>query len=242
MREQTGGNTHERTRDCARAQDLVTFLYGEADPAAARDFQTHLHACAACREELNAFGAVRARVGEWRAEGLGDAPALDFGEAFTPPLIPTARVRSARAALREFFALAPLWLRAGAVAAVLLVCALTALALARTKLRWDEGGLAFETGVPERVVNRIEKVEVPTPSRPDPAQVEALVQQRVREELAAVRREEKPAVSKDAPRVERAGNAARPKRNAPRQTARGRRQMEDEEGLPRLSDLLSGVY
>jgi hypothetical protein len=258
MRERTTGDAaHELTRDCARAHDLVNFLYGEADPAAARDFQTHLRACAECRGELAAFGEVRARVGEWRAEGLCDAPSLGLSGAFAPaaPLAiltttRATRVRSARAALREFFSLSPLWLRAGACAAPLFVCVLAALTLARTKISWGSDGLAFEAGVPERVVHRIEKVEVPAPAGLDEAQLEAVVRERVRAELDAaarvgeqpgVRAEDAPAL-KPAPHLEQAGNTSRRKRVAPRATPRGPRRLEDDESLPRLSDLLSGVY
>ena len=252
MTEKTGGTTpHEQTPACARAEELVAFLYGETGPAEAQDFCLHLNDCAHCREELAAFGEVRARVGEWRAVALGEAPALGLSGAFTAeapfPSSSPPRARSARAALREFFSLAPLWLRAGAAAALLLVCGLTALTLARTRISWGPEGFAFTAGVPERVVTRVETVEAPAPAGADEARVEALVRERVRAELGAAerRRQEQAEAarqSKPAPRLEQAAAVPPRKRAAPRAAQRGRRAAEDEESLPRLSDLLRGVY
>src|SRR5215207_5887429 len=131
-------------RGCGRDEELVAFLYGEATKEEAGLFRKHLGACAVCREELAAFGGVRDGLGAWRAEALGSVPALNILEAFAPaggvrPAV--SRRRSARAALREFFSLSPLWLRAGAFAATLAVCALAALTLARAEIRWGSDGL-----------------------------------------------------------------------------------------------------
>jgi hypothetical protein len=248
----------EAVTGCGRAADLVAYLYGEAAPAEARDFRRHLDACDTCRDELAAFGVVRERVGEWRAEALRDAPAPDLGRAFPPETLPPAnvpRVRSARAALREFFSLSPRWLRAGAAAAVLLVCALAALVFARAEVRWGADGLAFRAGVAERTVTRVERVEAPAAGGFTQEQVEAAVRERVRDELAAAERrwkeesEQRAAVAaqaarKPAPRLEAASNPNAPprKRPAPRVARREQQWLDDDESLPRLSDLLGGVY
>lgn len=247
-------------RGCGRAADLMAYLYGEAGPAEMYDFRLHLNACAACRDELAAFGGVRARVGEWRAEALSAAPLPDLSGAFAPAATAQTvppRSRSARAALREFFSLSPLWLRAGALAATLLVCALAALAFARAEIRWDANGLAVSAGVDRRTAAEVEKVEAPPAGGFTEAQVEAVVEERVRQELSAAERrwrerQEQEAgtdapeetLKKPAPHVETASNRNAPprKRAAPRAAARGRQRPEDEESLPRLSDLLSGVY
>src|SRR5215207_1478965 len=121
-------------RGCGRGEELVAYLYGEATKEEAGLFRGHLEACAVCREELATLGGVRAGLGAWRAEALGTFPSLNIEEALAPTarVLPAAsRQRSARAALREFFSLSPLWLRAGACAATLAVCALVALTLAR---------------------------------------------------------------------------------------------------------------
>jgi len=152
-------------RGCERAQEMVAFLYGEAAPGEAKAFRQHLNACAVCREELSAFGAVREAVGEWRAQVLSAVPSFNIGEELSPALSPRRapeRKRSAVAALREFFSLSPLWLQAGAAAALLVVCGLAALTFARSEVRWDSSGIAFRTGVGERVVK--EPVQVPVKS------------------------------------------------------------------------------
>src|ERR1700749_3614940 len=150
---------------CGRGEELLPYIYGESDAAESNTFRQHLDACAACREELAAFGGVRHAVREWRADVLSATPSLDIREA----LMPTAaaqrapeRKRSAVAALREFFSLSPLWLQFGTVAAALVVCALAALTFARTQVSWDSNGLAFRTGVNERVVEKQVPVTVQT--------------------------------------------------------------------------------
>ncbi|HJQ33446.1 MAG TPA: zf-HC2 domain-containing protein [Pyrinomonadaceae bacterium] len=262
MNEET--NTHRdegaEPRGCGRSEELVAYLYGEASPVKAELFRRHLDACAACREELAAFGGVRDSLGEWRAQVLGSIPALDLHEAFTnaaPPRV--ERVRSAASALREFFALSPLWLRAGAAAALLAVCALAALTVARTEVRWDADGLAFRTGVPERVVTErvIETVVEPARGYTD-EQVAAIVAGRLKEAKAewqaAQTREQQSQQTQEEVVSYTAGqqpkrkaeqraaskqNAARPARTGPRAAGRD----EETADLPRLSDLLNdGSY
>lgn len=173
-------------RGCGRGEELVAYLYGEADAAESNRFRQHLSSCAACREELAAFGGVRDAVREWRAEVFSATPALDIREALTSTTEAQRepeRKRSAVAALREFFSLSPLWLQFGAVAAALVVCALAALTFARTEVRWDASGLAFRTGVPARVIK--EQVQVPVQTGYTEEQVNAIANQRANEQLTA---------------------------------------------------------
>ena len=239
-------------RGCGRSEELVAYLYGESTPVKAELFRRHLDACAACREELAAFGRVREGLGEWRAEVLGSLPSLGIHEAFTNATRPgDVRRRSAAAALREFFSLSPLWLRAGVAAAVAAFCALAALTLARTEVRWGADGLAFRAGITERaVIERVtERIQEPARSGYTEEQVAAIVSERLKEakaqwqasqaegevvnasaELRPKRRVEQRAASKP--------NAARPVRATPRVPERD----EEAADLPRLSDLLSGSY
>ncbi|HEX8097007.1 MAG TPA: zf-HC2 domain-containing protein [Pyrinomonadaceae bacterium] len=115
------------TRACARADELVTYLYGEADAEAAKDFERHAEACVDCRGELAEFGVLRSSVGAWREQTIGSIAFPARGEEsqagvararLTPP------VRSAFVALREFFRLSPDWMRAATAFAALTVCAL----------------------------------------------------------------------------------------------------------------------
>jgi len=56
----------ERVRDEALQGDKLDVLYGEADAAARARVDTHLEACAACREELTALRGLRRDLGHWR--------------------------------------------------------------------------------------------------------------------------------------------------------------------------------
>ena len=240
-------------RGCGRSEELVAYLYGESTPVRAELFRRHLDACAACREELAAFGGVRESLGEWRAEVLSSLPSLDIHEAFTKATqTRTARKRSAAAALREFFALSPLWLRAGATAAVLAVCALAALVFARTEVRWDANGLAFRAGVHERVVTERVTERAPAPERVvyTEEQVTTIVSERVAEAKAQweeSRQSQSQVVNASAEarptrKVEQRGAQKPAPSRAPRATPRAAVREGEMADLPRLSDLLNGSY
>lgn len=243
-------------RGCDRAEDLVSYLYGESAPDEALNFRRHLDACAVCREELTAFGAVREAVGVWRAEALSVPPALEIHEAFAPRAHKAApRERSALAALREFFSLSPLWLRAGACAATLAVCALAALTLARAEVRWDADGFAFRTGA--RVESPLTKpvetiVEAPAPNLYTQEQLEEVLKQRLETARAEWESKQQPTPfeevrgtqRKSPPQLQAASGQTPPRRKrvTPRATRRDSQNFEDEDTLPRLSDLLSDAY
>lgn len=125
----------ETINSCVRAEDLVTYLYGEATADEARDFEGHMRHCDACRAEAAAFGGVREAIGDWRRQALGTLTHT----AVEPDAFPlfnaaeTSKLRhapSALAALREFFALSTAWLRAATVAVALAFCALVVIAVA----------------------------------------------------------------------------------------------------------------
>src|SRR6266571_2734640 len=73
---------------CHRAEDLVTYLYNEANEAEARDFANHAEACDACRAELAVFTQVHESILLWRNEALGSA--------FTTAVLPAAATTEAR--------------------------------------------------------------------------------------------------------------------------------------------------
>jgi len=121
---------------CHRAEDLVTYLYGEANESDARDFRAHLQQCEACRNEFATFNQVHESILVWRNEALGASfnPAAIVSE---PSIDSTQFVRherklSALAALREFFSVSPLWLRGATAFAALLLCALLVFAISRS--------------------------------------------------------------------------------------------------------------
>jgi anti-sigma factor RsiW len=203
-RNANGAGGTANTRGCERAEQLVAYLYNETAPEEAAEFRRHLADCDACGEELAAFGGVRDGLVEWREEVMRSIPALNVAERVAPfasvaevtthaPEVTHAveftrahtRTRSAAAALREFFSLSPLWLRVGTAAAVLVVCTLAALTLARAEVCWDSNGFAFNTGVTERVVEK--QIQAPAPNGFTQEQVDALVRRNVEREVAAER-------------------------------------------------------
>lgn len=251
-----GSSNGARARGCDRAEELVTYFYGEAAPAEAKAFRQHLTSCVVCGDEMAAFGGVREMVGEWRSEALGAIPSLSFDEAFANAATvrpPYQRKRSAIAALREFFSLSPLWLRAGAVAVTLVFCALAALTLARAEIRWDANGFAFNTGVKERIVEKDRVVQVAVET--------GLTQEQVNAMLAGERAKWEEERNRQRVVIQNVGsrqvvaprnlNSTATKRIAPgssqrNQLARNEPSNEDffnpnEENVPRLTDLLGAV-
>lgn len=248
---------------CDCAADLVAYLYGEATPGEAELFRMHLNACAACRDELAAFGDVRHDLNTWRAETFGftSASMLDETEVHAPVVnFAPQRKRSATAALREFFTLSPRWLPACTAAVVLLLCALSVPTVMRSDVSWDAGGFTVRTGGGER--NVAEPVALPAPANYTQAQFDAVVAERVGVELEIARRQweltqRKEAETSTTSIMPISGERAEPPRRqvvsdaSPRQTRRRQTttrasqrngpQLADEEALPRLSDLLSEV-
>lgn len=257
-------DNNEGASGCGRKEELVAYLYGEAKPEEAKRFRQHLTNCLACRDEHAAFGGVREAVGEWRTEVLDSIPSLDIERAFAPsvdvrPLV--ARKRSAAAALREFFSLSPLWLRAGALAAALVFCALAFLTISRAEVRWDSNGIAFRT-VRQKVVK--EPVPVIAQTGYAPEQVKAMIDEQVNSKLAEERAKweaengQHVAVLEAALKQQRNGarnNTATASQPGSRRYASGgssRSQLAEakdeqdyfstkEERVPRLTDLLGAV-
>ena len=125
---------------CHRAEDLVTYLYGEAGAADALDFRQHLERCDACRSEFAVFNQVHESIGLWRNEALGASfnPAAINTEPATAQVQYPARRLSALAALREFFAVSPLWLRGATAFGAMLLCVLAVLTVSRLSRRTTE--------------------------------------------------------------------------------------------------------
>jgi hypothetical protein len=124
---------------CHRAEDLVTYLYGEASETDAFDFRNHLRQCDSCRSEFTVFNQVHESIETWRNEALGasfDPAAIPATVAIdVTPVIRHQRRLSALAALREFFTVSPLWLRGATAFAALLLCILGVMMVARLSRR-----------------------------------------------------------------------------------------------------------
>ena len=124
---------------CHRAEDLVTYLYGEASESDALDFRNHLRQCDSCRSEFTVFNQVHNSIEVWRNEALGASfnPAATSAAATidSTQSVQHERKLSALAALREFFTVSPLWLRGATAFAALLLCVLGVMMVARTSRR-----------------------------------------------------------------------------------------------------------
>src|SRR6266576_3359902 len=148
---------------CGRENDLVAFLYGELDDVEQKLFKSHMHACQSCQAQASEFRSIRESVAAWRDESLGRA------QVTSAPQLERLNQRktSGLAALRAFFDLSPLWMKGAVSLAAILFCIFTVLAVAR--LRPTPGPVATintnSQGYSQQELN-------------------ALVEQRVREELA----------------------------------------------------------
>jgi len=123
---------------CHRAEDLVTYLYGEATAEEARDFGLHIQQCDACRAEFNLFNQVHESIVAWRSEVLGpvsvrEAEVIDIAAPVATSTTSVHRPRklSGLTALREFFIVSPIWLRGAAAFAGVLLCVLIAIVALR---------------------------------------------------------------------------------------------------------------
>ncbi len=120
---------------CHRAEDLVTYLYGEATAEEAHDFAAHMQQCDACRAEFKVFNQVHESIVTWRNQALGSiaahAPAREDARVVSAAIVQHGRRLPALAALREFFSVSPLWLRGATALAGLLLCALLIFAAGR---------------------------------------------------------------------------------------------------------------
>src|SRR3989442_15228482 len=65
---------------CERANELISFLYGELGEKDSRRFERHLHECARCESEFAAFAQIRKSIVSWRDELLRAAWVPDPGK------------------------------------------------------------------------------------------------------------------------------------------------------------------
>jgi len=156
---------------CGRENDLIGFLYGELDQVEALSFQRHLNDCAACTTGLSDFGAVRQSVVAWRNESLAGI-SLPAQRADSIPARAAQTRASAVAALREFFSLSPLWMKAATAFAAILFCLFAGLALARLRDK------------PQPLIATSPASSAPAQSADE---FNALVERRVKEELSRIK-------------------------------------------------------
>jgi hypothetical protein len=184
---------------CGRSEDLVGFLYGELNEAEAKAFHRHLQDCMSCNSEVISFEDIRRSVIAWRNESLG---ALSPHAAVNP-----VRSRSAAAALREFFNLSPVWLKAAVGFASILFCIFAVLAV--SGLRHAPSSVVTTTGK----------------NQPSTEEINAMVERRVQDELNRLRAQPEVATATkdDVPPVKilsATGNRNKRATNGSRQDAR----------------------
>lgn len=119
--------TDIHTPSCSHGDDLVAVLYNEATETESKAFKQHMLSCIQCREEFEAFRGLREPIMAWRNESLGVVAEPGFGPAIK------VRKRSASAALREFFALSPNWMKGAVAFASVIFCVLALLTVARLR-------------------------------------------------------------------------------------------------------------
>ncbi len=147
---------------CGRENDLIAFLYSELSDTEKKSFESHMHSCRVCLMQAGEFRSIRESVIAWRDESLGHG-SVTAPQSSTLVNQPKG---SSLAALRAFFDLSPLWMKGAVGFAALLFCLLSVLALVN---------LSKPTAITTAGVN--------TQSY-SPQEMNALVEQRVKEELA----------------------------------------------------------
>ncbi|HKP45198.1 MAG TPA: zf-HC2 domain-containing protein [Pyrinomonadaceae bacterium] len=152
----------ENVPGCGHENELVGFLYGELSEIEQRSFKAHLHNCTACHDQLTQFILVRESIGAWRQESLGS-----YLLAGSSQIAQNVRHnRSAISALRAFFDLSPLWMKGAAAFAAILFLVVGSVAF----IQWRRQNV---TAAPAS-----------NQARYSQAEVDRLVEQRVKEEVA----------------------------------------------------------
>ncbi|MCY7374488.1 MAG: zf-HC2 domain-containing protein [Pyrinomonadaceae bacterium] len=80
-------NNNHKNLNCAFAEPLISYLYGESGAAEKAEFEAHLKTCASCHIELTKFGFTRSAVHEWRVE--------EFDKLATPVIeLPSSSIKT----------------------------------------------------------------------------------------------------------------------------------------------------
>ena len=112
-----------------RDETLIAYLYGDIDPATRAAFDAHLPACARCRDELTALGAVRTQLSTWSPPSFAVA-----GQSVLAP--------SPQPLASKWWQEVPAWAQ---VAAALVFLGVGA-GLANLDVHYDRTGLSVRTG------------------------------------------------------------------------------------------------
>jgi anti-sigma factor RsiW len=171
---------------CTDKETLITYLYGECDPAERRLVESHLGGCAACAQEVEAFRGVRGALAAWAPPERATGFRIVADEALEPAEVRTATVLRPR---RWWQAPMPGLMRAAA--AILLFAG--GAAVANLEVRYDNDGFVVRTGwmrpdARETAAPGVVPVSAPTASAPwrsDLASLERRLANRFDERLVA---------------------------------------------------------
>jgi hypothetical protein len=115
-----------------RDETLVAYLYGDIAPAERAAFESHLSACATCRDELEELGGVRRQLSRWAPPDMDTLatkmPSFSPGVSAGPP--------------RKWWDEVPAWAQ---VAAAVLVLGAAAGA-ANLNIHYGQDGFSVQTG------------------------------------------------------------------------------------------------
>ncbi len=122
-------NNNHHNLQCGFAEDLVSYLYDEINPADKSKFEKHLDKCSTCDKELAAFGYVRSSISDWREENFSmlETPKIEIQYPEKQKTVEIIGISSQPGSflgrLRDLFTLSPT--RATVFAALLVFIGLT---------------------------------------------------------------------------------------------------------------------
>lgn len=125
-------NEFDSLNDCGRKEDLVTYLYGEANETARVSFERHLDNCDECRDGLTGLRRLRHDLGAWQLEQIAH---------------PEITLRRSRLDLiRELMGAFPVWVRGAAFVGAAAAMLLASLSLAGTRINLKDGDFTISFG------------------------------------------------------------------------------------------------
>ncbi len=113
---------------CSFSQEIVSYIYGEMTELAKTEFETHVHNCLECAEELASFGVLRSSIQTWKKEEFLPLVQPEIILPFEEKQKTFALVDSSKNttswldSFRNLFRLSPMWMTATASCAVLMIC------------------------------------------------------------------------------------------------------------------------
>lgn len=157
--------------ECDRKEELVAYLYNEANATERASFENHLKECDPCSVELNAFGRVRDELSTWQ---VGFAPRTEW-----------VSPRGKMEVLRELLGLFPGWVRGLAIVGATAAVILLALSVIGTRININHGDFTVKFGNAS-TAEKSSNVAVAGPSQ---QQIESLVKNAVAAEREKIQQD-----------------------------------------------------